>query len=99
MQRSSNKSDIGAEEYGKASAHTRLHNPENTGTVVQTTSENDSVVWSRPAGTDFVTVWFSGEIQITEASPSQRVTQLIEEGSVRKRPETRGTLAAPVASN
>jgi hypothetical protein len=37
-----NKSDICAEEYGKASVHTRLHNPEKTGVVVQTTSENDS---------------------------------------------------------
>ena len=28
--------------YGKASVHTRLHNFENTGAVVQTTSENDN---------------------------------------------------------
>ena len=41
VQRRRNKSDICAEEYGKASVHTRLHNPEKTGVVVQTTSEND----------------------------------------------------------
>ena len=36
------KTEHRAEEYGKASVHTRLHNPENTGAVVQTTSENDT---------------------------------------------------------
>jgi len=30
------------EEYQKTSVHTRLHNPEKTGSVVQTTSENDT---------------------------------------------------------
>ena len=48
VQRSTNKSDICAEEYGKTSVHTRLHNPENTGAVVQTTSENDSSVENQP---------------------------------------------------
>jgi hypothetical protein len=43
VQRSTNKKDISAEEYGKASVHTRLHNPENSRAVVQTTSENDNV--------------------------------------------------------
>ena len=61
MQGSSNKSDVSAEEYGKASVHTRLQNPKTTGAVVQTTSENDTEVKRESCP---VNVWLSDRLKL-----------------------------------